>query len=178
MALTLLSGTQQHVLPVVMLCQTSETGQLLIPGAVNQVYMQKLQDLLARRTGSSDDAAIVELAAQACRYTYLKALFKPASMRRIINFDGQGLGPDGKKQVASRVLEALKLSCAQRDDLLRIRRLFLATQQQLLVTRQQHMVSLKVSNEASAGVLTDAIAFVSLPELNQACKQPCEHLLA
>ncbi len=153
----LLSGTKQDALPLVMLCQTSERGQLLIPGGVIQVYVEKMQDLLARRTGASDDAEIIELAAQACRYTYLKALFKPESMRRIINFNGQGLGPDGKKQIASRVLEALKLSGAQHDDLLRIRGLFLATQQQLLATRQQLMASLKVSYGASVDVLTDAM---------------------
>ena len=118
-----------------------------MPGAVNQVYMDRMRDLLARRKGSEDDAEIIELAAQACRYTYHKALFKPASMRRIINFDGQGLGPDGKKQVASRVLAALQLSGAQQDHLLHIRRLFLATQQQLLLTRQQLMASLKVRME-------------------------------
>ncbi|KAK9832966.1 hypothetical protein WJX74_003102 [Apatococcus lobatus] len=110
--------------------------------AIHQIYMDRLGQMLARRDGSADKE-ITELAEQVCKATYLKGIYKPESMREIINYNKLGLGDSAKKQVWSRVLMALQLSTEQRDKLLHFRRLFLPTQRQLLQTRQQLIVTLK-----------------------------------
>ena len=110
-----------------------------------QIYMDRLRDMLAQRRGGSEDEKITELAEQVCKATYLKGIYKPESMREIINYNKLGLGDDAKKRVWSRVLVALKLSGEQQEKLLHFRRLFLPTQRQLLQTRQQLIATLQAS---------------------------------
>lgn len=111
---------------------------------VLQVYMDVLGHMLEHRQDSSKDAEIVKLAEQFCRSVMLKALFRPAGMRRIINFDGEHLDAAGKQQVARQALAALNLSGEQRDRMLQQRRSYLAKQGQLLQSRQQLLATLQV----------------------------------
>ena len=106
--------------------------------------MDVLRGMLAKRQDARADAEIMKLAHQACRAVFLKAVFKPLSMRGIINYDGQNLDVDGKKLVAKQALAALNLSGEQRKQMLHQRRSYLSTQGQLLQTRQQLLTTLKV----------------------------------
>lgn len=108
-----------------------------------QIYMDRLGNMLKRRQDGGMDEEITKLAEQVCKATYLKGIYKPESMREIINYNRLGLGDDAKKRVWSRVLVALGLSAGQREKLLHFRRLFLPTQRQLLQTRQQLIATLK-----------------------------------
>ena len=110
---------------------------------VVQIYMDRLGDMLARRQDGQLDEEITKLAEQVCKATYLKGIYKPESMRQIINYNRLGLGDDAKKRVWSRVLVALRLSAEQQEKLLHFRRIFLPTQRQLLQTRQQLIATLK-----------------------------------
>lgn len=115
-----------------------------------QIYMDRLGDMLKWRQDGSLDEEITKLAEQVCKATYLKGIYKPESMREIINYNRLGLGDDAKKQVWSRVLAALRLSAEQREKLLHFRRLFLPTQHQLLQTRQQLIATLKACSFPSS----------------------------
>ncbi|KAK9833115.1 hypothetical protein WJX74_007874 [Apatococcus lobatus] len=131
-------GVRQHWKGTYIINLTNEQSL-----AIHQIYMDVLRRMLARRRDARADAEIGKVAHEACRATFLKAVYKPASMRGIINFDGQNLNAEGKKQVAKQALAALNLSGGQREQMLQQRRSHLATQGQLLQNRQQLLARLQ-----------------------------------
>lgn len=72
--------------------------------------MDVLGHMLEDRRDSRKDAGIAKLAEQFCRSVMLKAIFRPAGMRSIIDFKGKHWDAAGKQQVAKQALAALNLS--------------------------------------------------------------------
>ena len=87
----------------------------------------------------------MRLAAQARKIPYLKGIYKPRSLRVILNHNRLGLDAGERKHVWSKVLQGLGLTREQRHAALHYRRLFLQSTRQLLKSRQQLLASLKAS---------------------------------
>ncbi|KAK9843257.1 hypothetical protein WJX74_009343 [Apatococcus lobatus] len=123
--------------------------------AIYEIYVSRLGDMLAQRQNSLADEEIMQLAAQARKIPYLKSIYKPRSLRVILNYNRLGLDTAEKKHIWSKVLEGLNLSREQRHKALHFRRLFLESTSQLLQSRQQLLASLKESESRTCCTVGD-----------------------